>query len=109
MVLGQASLARRRLQLLAACWESSGGVGLGIAFAVAYFLVNRRMSEEEIEEADALRKNTPTPDWTWLLTYVVYVAALGYIAAPEVMPDSGISYTRPWFPLSQLHLAWGII
>ena len=70
------------------CWESSGGISIGIAFAVAYFLVNRRMSEEEIEKADALRKNAPTPDWTWLLTYVVYVAALGYMA-PEVMPDWG--------------------
>lgn len=29
------------------CWESSGGISIGIAYGVAYYLVNRRMSEEE--------------------------------------------------------------
>ena len=29
------------------CWESSGGISIGIAYGVAYFLVNRRMSGKE--------------------------------------------------------------
>jgi hypothetical protein len=29
------------------CWESSGGISIGIAYGVAYFLVNRRLSEKE--------------------------------------------------------------
>jgi len=29
------------------CWESSGGISIGVAYGVAYYLVNRRMSEEE--------------------------------------------------------------
>jgi hypothetical protein len=30
------------------CWESSGGISIGVAYGVAYYLVNRRMSEEEL-------------------------------------------------------------
>ncbi|MFH1741025.1 MAG: hypothetical protein ABIH23_18645 [bacterium] len=30
------------------CWESSGGISIGIAYGIAYFLVNRRRSEEEM-------------------------------------------------------------
>ena len=29
------------------CWESSGGISIGIAYGIAYYLVNRRMSAEE--------------------------------------------------------------
>ena len=29
------------------CWESSGGISIGIAYGIAYYLVNRRMSEEQ--------------------------------------------------------------
>ncbi|HPC17645.1 MAG TPA: hypothetical protein P5318_15405 [Candidatus Hydrogenedentes bacterium] len=29
------------------CWESSGGISIGIAYGVAYFLVNRRVSEAQ--------------------------------------------------------------
>ncbi|MBX7259616.1 MAG: hypothetical protein K1Y02_24880 [Candidatus Hydrogenedentes bacterium] len=29
------------------CWESSGGISIGVAYGIAYFLVNRKMSESE--------------------------------------------------------------
>ena len=29
------------------CWESSGGISIGIAYGVAYFLANRRIADEE--------------------------------------------------------------
>ena len=29
------------------CWESSGGISIGIAYGVAYYMVNRRMSTHE--------------------------------------------------------------
>jgi hypothetical protein len=29
------------------CWESSGGISIGVAYGIAYYLVNRRKSEEE--------------------------------------------------------------
>lgn len=35
------------------CWESSGGVSIGIAYGIAYYLVNRRMSDEEMKEQQA--------------------------------------------------------
>lgn len=66
-------------------WETSGGISIGIAFAVAYFLVNRRMTEKQLEDAHAIRVNAPKPDWTWLLAYIVYAAVLGWVAS-EVMP-----------------------
>ena len=30
------------------CWESSGGISIGIAYGVAYYLANNRMSEPEL-------------------------------------------------------------
>jgi len=39
------------------CWESSGGISIGIAYGVAYFLVNRRMSAEEQARLGAGRSN----------------------------------------------------
>jgi hypothetical protein len=30
------------------CWESSGGISIGIAYGVAYYLVNNRMSESDL-------------------------------------------------------------
>jgi len=30
------------------CWESSAGISIGIAYGVAYYLVNRPMSEQEL-------------------------------------------------------------
>ena len=32
------------------CWESSGGISIGIAYGVAYYLVNRRMPEARAKE-----------------------------------------------------------
>ena len=29
------------------CWESSGGISIGVAFGIAYYLVNRRMPQEK--------------------------------------------------------------
>jgi hypothetical protein len=29
------------------CWESSGGISIGVAYGVAYFLVNRRMTDAD--------------------------------------------------------------
>ncbi len=37
------------------CWESSGGISIGIAYGIAYFLVNRRMSVGELKEMEGPR------------------------------------------------------
>ncbi|HQO33782.1 MAG TPA: hypothetical protein PLG59_03920 [bacterium] len=55
------------------CWESSGGISIGIAYGIAYFLVNRRMSEEEI----AARPVNPYPNIERFAAYVGLVWGLG--------------------------------
>jgi MFS family permease len=39
------------------CWESSGGISIGIAYGVAYYLVNRPMSAQERETCPAPEPN----------------------------------------------------
>jgi hypothetical protein len=39
------------------CWESSGGISIGIAYGVAYFLVNRPESGTHVAERSNLRPN----------------------------------------------------
>jgi hypothetical protein len=65
------------------CWESSGGISIGIAYGVAYYLVNRRMSDSETAQfaKDSERK----PDLMWLGAYLATVALIWFIA-PEIMP-----------------------
>jgi hypothetical protein len=50
------------------CWESSGGISIGIAYGIAYFLVNRRMSDAE-RAVVASRRATAGPNFEWLLIY----------------------------------------
>src|SRR5205823_5412204 len=42
------------------CWESSGGLSIGVAYGIAYFLVNREMSGEE-RAALAARRSIAGP------------------------------------------------
>jgi hypothetical protein len=39
------------------CWESSGGISIGVAYGLAWFLVNRPMSQREREAVEARRSN----------------------------------------------------
>jgi hypothetical protein len=50
------------------CWESSGGLSIGIAYGIAYFLVNRPMSDREKAEVMA-RRSLQGPNFEWLLVY----------------------------------------
>lgn len=40
------------------CWESSGGISIGVAYGLAYYLVNRRMSDAERERCENAVGNT---------------------------------------------------
>ena len=51
------------------CWESSGGLCMGLAFGLAYFLVNRRMSEKE-RAIVAARRSVAGPNFEWLLVFL---------------------------------------
>jgi hypothetical protein len=62
------------------CWESSGGLSIGIAYGIAYFLVNRRMSDQE-RSVVASQRAIQVPKFEWLLvflalTYYAYIAPL---------------------------------
>jgi hypothetical protein len=50
------------------CWESSGGISIGIAYGLAYFLVNRRMSDRE-QAAVKTRRAIEGPNFEWLLVF----------------------------------------
>jgi hypothetical protein len=50
------------------CWESSGGISIGIAYGLAYFLVNRRMSDRE-RSVMASRRALEGPNFEWLLVF----------------------------------------
>jgi hypothetical protein len=57
------------------CWESSAGISIGLAYGIAYFLVNRKMSEEE-RSAIASRSAIAGPNFEWLLIFSGLVAVL---------------------------------
>ncbi len=50
------------------CWESSGGLSIGFAFGIAYYLVNRPMSEREAGRV-AQRQALSCPNFEWLLVF----------------------------------------
>ncbi|MBX7072757.1 MAG: hypothetical protein K1X71_06375 [Pirellulales bacterium] len=51
------------------CWESSAGVSIGIAYGLAYFLVNRPMPATE-QSAWRARRVIEGPNLEWLLVFL---------------------------------------
>jgi hypothetical protein len=51
------------------CWESSGGISIGIAYGIAYYLVNREMDSDERAKL-ASRPSIAGPNFEWLLVYL---------------------------------------
>lgn len=64
------------------CWESSGGISIGVAYGLAYFLVNRRMTPAELAQ---LRSRRPLagPSFEWLLVFVALSALTIYLTLGE--------------------------
>lgn len=62
------------------CWESSGGISIGIAVGVAYFFVNRPMSTGERAELEA-RPALEGPTIEWLAAYSGVTALLALVLA----------------------------
>ncbi|MFO0917488.1 MAG: hypothetical protein U0872_04135 [Planctomycetaceae bacterium] len=50
------------------CWESSGGISIGIAYGIAYFLVNRPMSDAERAKFES-RTAISGPNFEWLIVF----------------------------------------
>jgi hypothetical protein len=55
------------------CWESSGGISIGVAYGIAYYLTNRQMTDEQI------RQNVPNarPNLERFGAYLGLVFGLG--------------------------------
>src|SRR5262249_45787174 len=65
------------------CWESSGGISIGIAYGIAYFLVNREMGGEE-RAALASRRSIAGPNFEWLLVYCGLAWLLVFFMGPQL-------------------------
>jgi hypothetical protein len=65
------------------CWESSAGISIGAAYGIAYFLVNRRMADEE-RAALASRRAIAGPNFEWLLIFSGLAAVLSVFVGPLV-------------------------
>ncbi len=60
------------------CWESSGGISIGIAYGLAWFLVNRRLSDQELALVRS-RRSIAGPNGEWLFVYLGLIAVLGVL------------------------------
>ncbi len=58
------------------CWESSGGISIGIAYGVAYYLVNRPMSASA-QATGASRPLDRRPEWEQFGAYLGLLFGLG--------------------------------
>jgi hypothetical protein len=58
------------------CWESSGGISIGIAYGVAYYLVNRPLSEAELTRHGS-RLGNEFPNLERLGAYLGLLLGLG--------------------------------
>ncbi|MCA9448641.1 MAG: hypothetical protein KC931_16075 [Candidatus Omnitrophica bacterium] len=55
------------------CWESSGGISIGVAYGLAYFLVNRPLSEEErLDESEPTTNTHPNLERFGLYLGLIY-------------------------------------
>jgi hypothetical protein len=95
------------------CWESSGGLCMGLAFGLAYFLVNRRMSNKE-RAIVAARRSVAGPNFEWLLVFLGLTCFLSItfrfevpwrLSIPEPLADwmrrhkyvTSLEWTAIWF------------
>jgi len=65
-------------------WETSGGISIGIAYGVAYYLVNRRVEDKD-RTVHELAARQGAPSLGWVVAFIVSAVLLGLVS-PEVMP-----------------------
>jgi hypothetical protein len=74
------------------CWESSGGISIGIAYGIAYFLVNRRMSERE-RAIVASQRAVAGPNFEWLLVFLGLTVFVGYLFSFRLGTWNNVEFT----------------
>ncbi|MFO0946954.1 MAG: hypothetical protein U1D30_13575 [Planctomycetota bacterium] len=82
------------------CWESSGGISIGIAYGLAFFLVNRPMSEQEVVQI----RRQPCDEHSKLGSLAVYLLLLS-MAGLLLIPSAGSTGIAAWIIL----LFFGIV
>ncbi len=61
------------------CWESSGGVTIGLGLGIAYFLVNRPMTPAAALESAAASEKRTNYQWAWATALLLMLAgAMAY-------------------------------
>ncbi len=65
------------------CWESSGGISIGVAYGLAYWLVNRRMSDAEVAQQGRGLANGQI-NLEWLIVYLLLLLAFGLFFIPAL-------------------------
>src|ERR1041384_1943714 len=73
------------------CWESSGGISIGIAYGLAYSLVNRRMSQEE-RALQGERLAGGQINLEWLGVYILLLLAIALFFVPALHGGWGRLY-----------------
>jgi hypothetical protein len=63
------------------CWESCGGISIGLAYGIAYFLVNRQISQREAATI-AAQRYIAIPSFEWLLLFLGLTAFLSLLLRP---------------------------
>jgi hypothetical protein len=88
------------------CWESSGGISIGIAYGIAYFLVNRRMSDKERAVFES-RRTTAGAEFEWLLVYLGLASWLSLWLRPQINAYAlGLFMPPPTDARAQI-VSWG--
>jgi hypothetical protein len=73
------------------CWESSGGISIGIAYGLAYYLVNRRMTDhEKAQQGERLADGRINLEW--LVVYLLVLLALSLFFIPALHGRWGVVY-----------------
>lgn len=75
------------------CWESTGGISIGIAYGLAYFFVNGRMSDRERAEI-AARRVLAGPNFEWLIVFGGLTAVLSLFVGPLLGWNGSVGFER---------------
>lgn len=71
------------------CWESSGGISIGVALGIAYFLTNRKMAADELATVRS-RRAISGPNLEWMATWLGMTALLGWVFWHIIENPTGI-------------------
>lgn len=87
------------------CWESSGGISIGVAYGIAFYLVNRRMSAEEKAVTEATSGNR-RPYLVWFASFVLMLA-LGWFMRNQLQRPSLVRSGMLWANIGNIY--FGIV